>query len=96
MMLDGGGDDMLATLAQALDRAENGPVVRLRAAGGEEDPSGSAPMAFATATLASRRAWAASMPKEYRALGLAQPSVSAFVIASTASAQGFVVAELSK
>jgi hypothetical protein len=36
------------------------------------------------------------MPKSYNALGFAQPSVNAEVIAPTASEQGLVVAELSK
>ena len=38
MMLNGGGDDMLAPLTKALNGAENGPVIRFRAAGGEKYP----------------------------------------------------------
>jgi hypothetical protein len=53
-------------------------------------------MAAATAPLALRSAFAASKPKLYSALGFAQFSVNASVIAATASQQGFVVAELSK
>jgi hypothetical protein len=37
-MFHGGGDDVLAPLAQPLDGTEDGPVVRLRAAGGKKDP----------------------------------------------------------
>ena len=58
--------------------------------------SGSAPRAAATSLRAERRARAVSMPKPYRAEGLPQFSVSALVIASTASGQGWVVAELSR
>ena len=58
--------------------------------------SGSAPMAAATAWRAVRSSRAARMPKSYRALGLPQFSVNAFVMASTASGQGRVVAELSR
>ena len=39
-MLNGGGDDVLAPLAQALHGTGNGPVVGLCAAGGEEYPVG--------------------------------------------------------
>ena len=95
-MLNGGGDDMLTPLAEALDGAMDGPVVGLGAAGGKEYPVGSAPNAAATLCRASRIMWAVSMPKLYRALGLPQFSVIARVMASTASGQGLVVAELSK
>jgi hypothetical protein len=53
-------------------------------------------MAAATCIRLVRSSFAASMPKPYSALGFAQFSVKAAVIAATASAQGFVVAELSK
>ena len=38
MVFDGGGDDVFAPLAQPLGGGEDGPVVRFRAAGGEENP----------------------------------------------------------
>ena len=38
VMLHGGGDNVLAPLAEALNGGENGPVVRFGAAGGEKDP----------------------------------------------------------
>ena len=38
VVLDGSGDDVLSTLAHTLHGAENGPVVRLCSAGGEENP----------------------------------------------------------
>ena len=37
-MFDGSGNNVLATLAHALNGAEDGPVVSLSAAGGEEHP----------------------------------------------------------
>ena len=37
-MLNSGGDNMLATLAESLGGAENGPVISLCATGGEEHP----------------------------------------------------------
>ena len=40
MMLHGGGDDVLAPLAHALDGTHHRPVVCLGAAGGEEHPVG--------------------------------------------------------
>ena len=51
---------------------------------------------FRAAGGEERSSRAARMPKSYRALGLPQFSVSAFVMASTASEQGRVVAELSR
>ena len=38
MMLNGGGNDVLATLAKTFDSAENSPVVCLGSTGGEEHP----------------------------------------------------------
>ena len=40
MVLNGGGNQVFAPLAHTLDGAEDGPVVRLGTAGGEEDPVG--------------------------------------------------------
>ena len=37
VVLDGSGDDVLVLLSEALCSGENGPVVRFRAAGGEEN-----------------------------------------------------------
>ena len=40
MVLNSGGDNVFSTLAEALNGAENGPVVGFCAAGGEKNPVG--------------------------------------------------------
>ena len=96
VVLDGGGDDVLAPLAQPLDGTENGQLSASVPPEVKNSRSGSAPRAVATCVLAVRRRLAASIPKLYNELGLAQFSVRAKVMASTASGQGLVVAELSR
>ena len=56
----------------------------------------SAPMASATSCRAVRSSRAASMPRRWTALGFPQRAVSASFTAATASAQGRVVAALSR
>ena len=82
---------MLSPLAHALRGAEHGPVVGFRAAGGEEHP-----VRFRPHGGGDGVAGGTQFPGGADAEIVPQFSVSAFVMASTASEQGRVVAELSR
>ena len=65
MVFHGSGDDMLSPLAKAFDGAENGPVVGLGAAGGEEHP-----VRFRTHGSSHRMAGNSQLPPGFDAEGI--------------------------
>ena len=96
MVLDGGGDDVLAALAKALGA---GKMAQLSASVPPEVKKtrfGPAPSAAATCARACISRLPAAMPSACTDEGLPQSAVKSSVMVSTQAAHGFVVAELSR